>query len=160
MRCGVSEPEMVTLSRFRAGLNDEIKRELFLKEVHDLEHAYQISLDSERFQRKPAAHPSNPSPVRRQRCQVRRLEQAWCDASLSKFLPRCDGEKVLGATPRTIRVRRPSPINHLILPQLLLRFLKTTAPPKHHQSGAILFPSILSPVDRLLGIFLANPSGV
>ena len=103
-----------------------------------------------------AAHPSNPSLVRCQRCQVRRLEQAWCDASLSKFLPRCDGEKVLGATPRAIRVRRPSPVIHLPLPQLLIRSLKTTAPPEHHQSSAILFSSIPSPVVRLLEIFLAN----
>ena len=61
MRCSVSEPEMVTLSRFRAGLNDEIKRELFLKEVHDLEHAYQIALDSERFQRKPVTYRTEPT---------------------------------------------------------------------------------------------------
>ena len=53
MRCGVSESESVTLSRFRAGLNEDIKRELILKEVNDLEHAYQVARDAERFPRKP-----------------------------------------------------------------------------------------------------------
>ena len=53
MRCDVVESEAVTLSRFRAGLREEIQRELFLREVQDLEHAYQIARDAERFLRGP-----------------------------------------------------------------------------------------------------------
>ena len=51
MRCDVSEAHEVTLSRFRAGLREDIKRELFLREVTDLDQAYQIALNAERFQR-------------------------------------------------------------------------------------------------------------
>jgi len=53
MRCDVSEAHEVTLSRFRAGLREDIKRELFLREVTDLDQAYQIALNSEKFQRGP-----------------------------------------------------------------------------------------------------------
>ena len=49
MRCGVVESESMTLSRFRKGLNEDIRRELFLREVHDLEHAYQVARDCEQF---------------------------------------------------------------------------------------------------------------
>ena len=40
MRCNVDESESVTLSRFRAGPREEIQRELFMREVNDLEQAY------------------------------------------------------------------------------------------------------------------------
>ena len=53
MRCNVDESESVTLSRFRAGLREEIQRELFMREVHDLEQAYQVARDAERFHRGP-----------------------------------------------------------------------------------------------------------
>ena len=53
MRCSIDESEAVTLSRFRAGLCEDIQIELFLREVHDLEQAYQIARDYERFQRGP-----------------------------------------------------------------------------------------------------------
>ena len=46
MRCNVDESESVTLSRFRAGLREEIQRELFMREVHDLEQAYQVARDA------------------------------------------------------------------------------------------------------------------
>ena len=49
MQCNVVKSELVTLSRFRVGLREEIQRELFLREVHDLEQAYQIARDCERF---------------------------------------------------------------------------------------------------------------
>ena len=56
MRCSIVESEAVTLSRFRADLREEIQRELFLREVHDLEQAYQVARDFERFQRVPFIH--------------------------------------------------------------------------------------------------------
>ena len=61
MRCNVVESEAATLSRFRAGLYEEIQRELFLREVHDLYQAYQVARDCERFQRRPLCRqPENP----------------------------------------------------------------------------------------------------
>ena len=53
MRCNVDESESVTLCRFRVGLREEIQKELFMKEVHDLELAYQIARDAKRFYRGP-----------------------------------------------------------------------------------------------------------
>ena len=52
MRCNIVESEEATLSRFRSGLNEDIKGELFLREVHDLDQAYQVAMDYERFQRR------------------------------------------------------------------------------------------------------------
>ena len=46
MRCNVDESKSVTLSRFRAGLRKEIQKELFMREVHDLELAYQIAREA------------------------------------------------------------------------------------------------------------------
>ena len=40
LRCGVYEDSDVTLSRFRAGLNESIQCELYLKEIDTLKHAY------------------------------------------------------------------------------------------------------------------------
>ena len=40
MRCGINESESVILSRFRSGLHDDVKRELYMREVRDLEQAY------------------------------------------------------------------------------------------------------------------------
>ena len=40
MRCNVDESESVTLSRLRAKLREEIQRELFMRDVQDLELAY------------------------------------------------------------------------------------------------------------------------
>ena len=56
MRCNVDESELVTLSRFRARLREEIQKELFMREVHDLEIAYQIARDAERFHRGSVFH--------------------------------------------------------------------------------------------------------
>ena len=56
MRCNVDESESVTLSRFRARLRKKIQKELFMREVEDLEQAYQIARDIERFHRRPMYH--------------------------------------------------------------------------------------------------------
>ena len=61
MRCNVVESEAATLSRFRSGLNEDIKGELFLREVHDLEQAYQVAMDYERFQRRSTFRKPEPS---------------------------------------------------------------------------------------------------
>ena len=46
-RCSefVDESSTVTLFRFRSGLRDDLRRELFARGVSDLEHAYQIVRD-------------------------------------------------------------------------------------------------------------------
>ena len=46
-RCLVDEPERVTISRFRAGLQDDIRNELCRWEIHYLGYAYQIARDFE-----------------------------------------------------------------------------------------------------------------
>ncbi|XP_073117835.1 uncharacterized protein [Elaeis guineensis] len=63
MRCGVAEDRVVTLSRFRAGLREDIQRELFLREVTTLEQAYQLALDLERFSRYSILRRPEPSRV-------------------------------------------------------------------------------------------------
>ena len=50
LRCGVYEDNVVTLSRFRVTLNENIQRELYLRDIDTLEHAYQVTRDVERFQ--------------------------------------------------------------------------------------------------------------
>ena len=62
MRCDVEESESVTLSRFRAGLREELQKELFMREVFDLEQAYQVARDVERFHRGPMYR--RPEPPR------------------------------------------------------------------------------------------------
>ena len=62
LRYGLDEPESVTLSRFRAGLRDDIKRELYLREVDRLKDAYQIAENYERFQRSSMVR--KPEPFR------------------------------------------------------------------------------------------------
>ena len=76
MRCNVDESESVILSRFRARLREKIQKELFMREVQDLEQAYQVARDAERFHRGPMYHrpkaprtsapnqPSGPSQIR------------------------------------------------------------------------------------------------
>ena len=72
MRCGINESESVILARFRSGLHDDVKRELYLREVRDLEQAYQVARDFEQFQRTPRSqyprtaqtYPSRPYPAR------------------------------------------------------------------------------------------------
>ena len=39
-RCDVDEPETVTIARFRSGLRPDIRKKLYLREVHYLVHAY------------------------------------------------------------------------------------------------------------------------
>ena len=60
LKCGVREDPSVTLSRFRNGLQPYIKRELFMREVTTLEHAYQIARDGEKFFRFPKSAPPRP----------------------------------------------------------------------------------------------------
>jgi len=62
MRCNTSKFESVTLSRFRAGLHEDIQRKFYFKEVNDLEQAYQVTRNCERFQRTPTYH--RPEPFR------------------------------------------------------------------------------------------------
>ena len=50
-RCLVDEPETMTISRFQAGLREDIKHELFQWRIHYLEDAYQIARDFERNQK-------------------------------------------------------------------------------------------------------------
>ena len=61
MRCGMNESEAVILSRFRPGLREELKRELYLREVKDLEQAYQVARDFEQFHRTPAYQKIEPA---------------------------------------------------------------------------------------------------
>jgi len=41
-RCAVREDEVVTLRRFRKGLNDDLRREVVLRGVSTLEKAYTL----------------------------------------------------------------------------------------------------------------------
>ncbi|PKA66259.1 hypothetical protein AXF42_Ash006956 [Apostasia shenzhenica] len=50
-QCGEAESP-TTLSRFKAGLREDIQHELYLRRVATLEEAYQMAQDYERF-RKP-----------------------------------------------------------------------------------------------------------
>ena len=50
-RCLIDEPETLTISRFRAGLREDIKCELLQWKIHYLEDAYQIARDFERNQK-------------------------------------------------------------------------------------------------------------
>ena len=50
IRCCLDEPSSVTLYRFRAGLREDIQRELYLRRVTDLDQAYQVVENYERFQ--------------------------------------------------------------------------------------------------------------
>ena len=71
MRCGIDESESMILSRFRSGLHDDVKRELYMREVWDLEQAYQVARDFEQFNRNPKSqypksaptYPSRPFPA-------------------------------------------------------------------------------------------------
>ena len=40
MRCNITQSEAVLLSKFRHGLKEDIKRELYLRGIQDLEDAY------------------------------------------------------------------------------------------------------------------------
>jgi len=42
MRCAVKEDEVMTLSRFQKGLNDDLRREVVLKGVSTLDEAYTL----------------------------------------------------------------------------------------------------------------------
>ena len=57
----MNESEAVILSRFRSGLREELKRELYLREVKDLEQAYQVARDFEQFHRAPAYRKIEPT---------------------------------------------------------------------------------------------------
>jgi len=50
--CGefVEKPPIITLSRFRSGLHDDLRRELFARGVCNHKHAYQIVQDLDAFQ--------------------------------------------------------------------------------------------------------------
>ncbi|XP_022856383.1 uncharacterized protein LOC111377500 [Olea europaea var. sylvestris] len=53
MRCQVVEDEIMTLSRFRQGLRDDLRRELVLRGVTTLDHAYSFVRDYELVTRTP-----------------------------------------------------------------------------------------------------------
>ncbi|XP_035540116.1 uncharacterized protein LOC108983558 [Juglans regia] len=53
MRCHVVEDEAMTLSRFRQGLKDDLRRELVLRGVTTLDHAYSLVRDYESVMRTP-----------------------------------------------------------------------------------------------------------
>ena len=61
MQCNLVKSKSATLLRFRVGLREEIQRELFLRKVQDLDQAYQIATDCERFQRGPTVRRPEPS---------------------------------------------------------------------------------------------------
>ena len=49
----MDEPETVTIAGFRSGLRPDIRKEVYLGEVHYLAHAYQIARDIENLQWEP-----------------------------------------------------------------------------------------------------------
>ena len=53
MRCHIVEDEAMTLSRFRQGLKDDLRRELVLRGVATLDHAYSLVRDYESVMRTP-----------------------------------------------------------------------------------------------------------
>lgn len=57
LRCDVTEDPNVTLSRFRIGLRPDIKKELLLHLVHNLDHSVEIerSLKARKFVPQPGA---------------------------------------------------------------------------------------------------------
>ena len=67
-RCDLQEDEHVILSRFRAGLKEDLQRELLLHEVSTLHHAYQLVQEIDHFSRLLARRfdpPSRPTPSAR-----------------------------------------------------------------------------------------------
>ena len=60
-RCDLQEDEQVVLSRFRAGLREDLQRELHLREVSTLPHAYQMVQEIDRFAKLPAKRFDPPS---------------------------------------------------------------------------------------------------
>ncbi|XP_022889497.1 uncharacterized protein LOC111405037 [Olea europaea var. sylvestris] len=53
MRCHVVEDEAMTLSRFRQGLKDDLRRELILRGITTLDHAYSLVQDYELVTKTP-----------------------------------------------------------------------------------------------------------
>ena len=53
MRCHIVEDDAMTLSRFRQGLKDDLRRELVLRGVATLDHAYSLVRDYELVMRTP-----------------------------------------------------------------------------------------------------------
>ena len=49
MACGLKEDPTLTLSRFRTGLREDIRRKIILRDIKTLEEAYQQSLDLDAF---------------------------------------------------------------------------------------------------------------
>ena len=67
-RCDLQEDKHVILSRFKAGLKEDLQRELLLCEVSTLQHAYQMVQEIDRYARLPARRfdlPSKPTPSAR-----------------------------------------------------------------------------------------------
>ena len=48
-RCDIREDESVTLSRFRASLRDELKKELILREIYTIHDAYELVQNYDSF---------------------------------------------------------------------------------------------------------------
>ena len=72
-RCNVMEDEILTLSRFRSGLREDLRKELILREIYTIQDAFEMvqnydSLNTQprRFDSNPRTnsnYKSNPSPV-------------------------------------------------------------------------------------------------
>ena len=74
MRCNIREDERMTLSRFRQGLNDDLRKELVLREVTTLDQAYTFVQNYEMvskpnfvccFENRGMPRPLVPSPYSR-----------------------------------------------------------------------------------------------
>jgi len=50
IRCGENESDTIVLSRFRSGLREDLRRELFVREISTLDQAYQLVQDLDHSQ--------------------------------------------------------------------------------------------------------------
>jgi len=61
VRCGENESDTVALSRFRSGLKEDLRCELFVRYIFTLEQAYQLVQDLNRSQGFSFTRPTNYS---------------------------------------------------------------------------------------------------
>ena len=59
IRCGENESDTVDFSRFRLGLREDLRRELFMRDISTLEQAYQLVLDLDHSQSFPFTRRTN-----------------------------------------------------------------------------------------------------
>ena len=59
-RCDVLEDEMLTLSRFRSGLREDLKTELILREIYTIQDAFEMVQNFESNRTQPRRPDSNP----------------------------------------------------------------------------------------------------